>query len=148
MDDFFNLYVDQLQRKSEEEIRQVFLPDFIDLDEDEVLFLKPVEVSGVAYLADDELILQLTISTEGTLPCKICNEPVNVPIEIQERYFAIPLAEIKTGIFDLRPLLREVILTEMPFFAECGEECPERKEFKKYIQGEKQEDIFHPFDHL
>lgn len=135
MDDVFKIYVEQLRDGREEKVSEKLDPSFLDIDEPDLKFDKPVELQGVVYLADNELVLHWDIKTEALLSCLICNEPVRVPIHIQNFYYCESVQKIKTGIYNFKNLLRETILLELPGFAECNEgNCPKRKEFKDYLK--------------
>jgi len=133
--DQFKIYTEQLREGNVEKIHETFAPDFLDINERDLHFDKPVKVDGEAYLAEDELVLHLNIATVATLPCLVCNEPVDIELNINEFYHAVPLQEIKTGVYNLRELLRETILVETPLLAECCQgKCPQRKVLKKYFK--------------
>jgi uncharacterized metal-binding protein YceD (DUF177 family) len=137
-DDRFKIYAEQLRDGHVEKINETYTPDFIDLDEerDELHFNGNVEVNGEAYLADENLILHLKIDANATIPCSICNGPVEVEIELPNFYHMEPLADIKGGIFNFHEILREAILLEVPAFGEChGGNCPERPQVAKYIKA-------------
>lgn len=144
-DDRFKIYVDQLKSGHVEKLDEEFAPDFLGVDEKALAFKSPVLVKGKAYAAEGELILDLDIETEATLPCSICNEPVQVKIELHHWYLAVPLAEITSAIYSLVEPLREAILLETPKFAECGGACPERKNLDKFL---KKESPLNGVDHL
>lgn len=155
MEDEFKIYVDQLRDGDVEHISEAFSPAFLDISEKEVQFLQPVEVSGEAYLADDQLVLHLDIRTEVIVPCAICNEPVSLPLEIRNFYHMASSEEIKTGIYVYKEILREAILLETPSFAECEGKCPKRQEIQKYLKKEgasdgklPPEEGHKPFAHL
>lgn len=150
--DGFNIRVESLKHGIIEKIQERFTPEFIDVSEDRLKFNDPVFVEGEAYLADSDLILHLNISSFATLLCTICNEPVKVPIDLKAIYITEPLAEIKTGVFSLVDPLREAILLETPFFAECNQgSCPQRKELEKYFKKSSKDQVpdgYHPFEDL
>jgi len=155
MDDFFKIYIEQLREGHEEKIHEQLGPDFLDIHEPDLTFDKPVELEGVAYLAEHELVLHWDIRTEALVPCSICNEPVRVPIHVQNFYYSVPDSEIKTGIYNFKDLLRETILLEIPAFAECdGGNCPKREEYRKYLKessnlpSSDDEEGYHPFADL
>lgn len=154
MDDIFKIYIEQLRDGREEKLNEKLDPAFIDIQEADLRFDRPVELQGVAYMADDELVLHWDIRTEAVLPCTMCNEPVRVPIQINNFYYCEPASDIKTGIYNFKNLLRETILLELPGFAECHEgQCPKRKELKKYLKDPEssssdKEDVYHPFADL
>jgi uncharacterized metal-binding protein YceD (DUF177 family) len=154
MDDVFKIYVEQLRDGHEEKIHEKLNLDFLEIDEPGLAFNKPVELEGVTYLAEQELVLHWNIKTEALVPCSICNEPVKVPIHIHDFYYSEPLEEIKSGIYNFKNLLRETILIEAPHFAECnGGCCPQRKDYDKYLkessnQPSDQEEGYQPFADL
>lgn len=154
MEDAFKIYVEQLRDGHVEKIRETFSPHFLDVDEKELKFIDDVVVKGKAYLAEDELILNLDIATKAEKLCIICNQPTKVDIAIKEFYHAEPLDQIKSGVFVFQDLLRENILLETPGFAECHDgKCPQRREMTKYLKEKKtakeeskeEDEGYHPF---
>lgn len=149
MDDVFKIYIEQLREGHEEKIDEMLDPGFLDIQEPDLVFDKPVKLEGVAYLAEHELVLHWDIRTEALVPCSICNEPVRVPIHIQNFYYSEPTEEIKSGVYNFKDLLRETILLEVPAFAECsGGKCPKRQEYQKYLKessNPSDENGYHPF---
>lgn len=133
--DGFKIYVEQLRGGHVEKIKEVFSHVFLGLAEKELAFVDSVLVEGEAYLAEDNLVLHLQISTKATLPCKICNEPLKVPLRLTDFYHTESLEGIKSGIFSMEAALREAILLDAPTFAECNEgKCPQRKELEKFLK--------------
>ncbi len=136
MDDAFKIYIEQLRDGRTEEINGSHFPDFIDVKDDELKFKNEVKFEGQAYLADDNLIIHLKIEAYATVPCSICNDPVEVKIDIPNFYHMEPIADVKTGMFDFAEVLREAILLEAPHFAECHNgHCPERKKIAKFLKS-------------
>lgn len=134
-EDAFKIYIEQLREGHEEKINEKLDPSFLEINEPDLIFDKPVKLEGVAYLAEHELVFHWDIRTEVMISCSICNEPVLVPIHIQNFYYSEPTKEIKTGIYNFKDLLRETILLEVPAFAECNDgKCPKRQEFQKYLK--------------
>lgn len=134
-EDAFKIYIEQLREGHEEKINEKLDPSFLEINEPDLIFDKPVKLEGVAYLAEHELVFHWDIRTEVIISCSICNEPVLVPIHIQNFYYSEPTKEIKTGIYNFKDLLRETILLEVPAFAECNDgKCPKRQEFQKYLK--------------
>jgi uncharacterized metal-binding protein YceD (DUF177 family) len=149
--DGFKIYVDRLKNGQLEKIDETFSPEFLDVNEKALFFEDPVHVEGEAYIAEGDLILNLSISTEAKMPCKICNELVKAPIRLQQMYQTEPLEEIKRGVFSMVNLIREAILLETPSFVECGNgQCAHRKEVEKYLRSssseEEDEGGYHPFE--
>lgn len=139
MDDAFKIFIEQLRGGQVEKIHESFKPTFLEVNEQEVSFVDPVLLHGQAYLADNELVLNFDIKTFVTLPCSVCNEPVKKEIAIQGFYHAVPLEEIRSGVYNFKEVLRETILLDIPLFAECNEgHCPHRKEISKFLKPEGQ----------
>ena len=136
-DEGFKIFVEQLREGHTEEIAEEFSPEFLDVHEAELVFSKPVKVKGQVYLADEMLVLHFDIATTAILPCSVCNEPVAIDLSVEGFYHAVPLSEIKGGIYDLREIIRETILLEVPLLAECRQgKCPQRKAMKKFLKKE------------
>lgn len=156
MEDGFIIYINPLKKGKVEAIDQVFSPDFLDVREEDLEFKFDVAVKGEAYVADEDLILHLDIGTKATIPCSICNEPVDVDVELEGFYYVEPLINIKSGVFDMRETIRDAILLETPAFVEChGGTCPQRNQIEKYLthpmeEGEDGEGIgdYRPFKDL
>lgn len=153
MDDAYRIYVEQLRGGQEKKISEKLPPSFLDVDEPDLAFEKDIEVEGVAYLAEQDLIINWNILAEALIPCSICNEQVPIEIRLENVYHAEPLANIKTGIFNFKDILRESILLEIPPFTECNQgKCPKRKEIKKYLKQANSEfdedEGYHPFADL
>lgn len=137
IDDRFRIFVEQLRDGNTEEIDETFSPDFLEINERDLLFSKPVTVRGQVYLAEEMLILHFNIHTVATMPCAICNGPADIAIAINGFYHAIPLEEIKGAIYDFREILRETILLEVPILTECHQgKCPQRESLEKYFKKE------------
>lgn len=136
MDEAFKIYADQLRNGHIEQLDEKLAPDFMEIQDEDLTFLQPIEVTGEAYIADQELILHLNVYTQATIPCAICNEPVLVDVSLDGFYHAVPYEELKSGIYDYRHILREAILLETPRFGECEGKCPKRKEIQKYLKKE------------
>lgn len=148
MDDQFRIYIEQLKKRGELSFREELSPDFIEVSEQALSFPSPVILRGTASIADKELLVVWDIDTTALIPCKICNAPVVVPVCVRRFYHSEPLAELKSGIYDFRNLLRETILLETPRFAECGGACPERATLSRYASPGQSPDVQHPFASL
>jgi uncharacterized metal-binding protein YceD (DUF177 family) len=141
MGEYFKIFVDQLRHGRVEKIEEQIPPDFLDVNEEELAFNHPVQLKGEAYLAENELILHWDAETIATIPCSICNQPVQVKVRLTNFYHSEPLAEIKAGIYHFKSLLRESILLETPFFAECEGSCPKREEYNHYLKQSSNHEI-------
>lgn len=148
MDDRFKIYIEQLRDGQIEAISESFDPSFLEIQEKELDFSDPISVKGQAYLAEDNLILHLDIDTLCSVPCSICNKLVKVEIHIKGFYHAVPVNEIKSGVYNFTEILRETILLEIPLLAECNQgNCPNRKDIEKYLKKERDhnDEGYHPF---
>ena len=156
MEDAFIIYINPLKKGKIEEIDQLFLPDFLEVREEDLEFNFDVAVKGQAYVADQDLILHLDIKTKATIPCSICNEPVDVDVKLQGFYYVEPLADINSGVFNMREPIREAVLLETPPFVECHQgKCPHRENIEKYLSPPREDrengegiSEYHPFKDL
>lgn len=138
MDDTFKIFVHRLKDGHEEKIEERLDPHFLDIKEAELSCDDPINLKGVAQLADDLFILRMTIETQVIMPCAICNQDVHVKIFIPNLYHTESLENIKSGVFDYREVLREAILLEVPYIAECNSgDCPERASMAKYLHNDQ-----------
>ena len=149
----FEIYLDRLKNEEVCVIEEESLPAFLDIEEEALKFTAPVVIKGKAYLTSDHLILNLSVSTQATLPCLICNEFFSIPIIIEEFTHAEALAEIGNHIFNFIELLREAILLEVPPFMECSNgSCPQRAVVAKYLKtanpAKDNTQVYYPFDNF
>lgn len=134
MGDEFRIFCYRIKEGQKEQIRESFSPAFLGVAEEELAFLAPVQVQGEAEFVEDTLVLHLHIETEATMPCAICNQKVEVKLEIPDFIHSVERSEIKGDVFDFTEVLREAILLELPYRAECNlNNCPERESISKYI---------------
>lgn len=134
MDDTFRIYVHRLKDGVEEKILETLPPDFLEVCEAELAFPEPVILKGTATMTDSMVVLYFNIETVAVMPCAICNQECRVKIVIRNFCHTEKLSEIKGGVFDYRKVLREGILLELPYTAECNEGCcPERSTLAKYL---------------
>jgi uncharacterized metal-binding protein YceD (DUF177 family) len=143
----FKIFVDRLADGSRENIELSSEPHFMDLSESELKFPEPVEVEGHAYVSDQSLFLHLSARTSACLPCSICNQMTQVPLEISDYIHVESVAEIKGKVYDFSPVIREALLLELPHTAECDSgKCPERERLKDYFS--KSGGDYNPFQDL
>ena len=141
MEEKFTIWIDRLGEDKIQKINGSFSPIFLGIEENELEFRSPVQVQGKAYLADEELIIQLSASTKATLPCGICNKMTDCKLEITNFYHAQPIGEIKGGLFDFSEPLREALLLELPNYVECTEgNCPARATMTPYLRSQSRND--------
>ena len=98
LNDHLNIYVDRLRMGQQHEIDEVLPPDFLDVHDQNLSYNDDVTVEGEAYLAEDTLVVHFTTETTACLPCSICNEPVTVPIRLENCYHTENLADIKGAV--------------------------------------------------
>jgi uncharacterized metal-binding protein YceD (DUF177 family) len=147
------IYIDRLKGGQSQKIEETLPPNFLALDEEDLLFDDPIHLHGEVYIASDHLVIHLSIETFAYLPCSVCNDPVHAPIAIKNHYLTHPLSEIHGAIFDLTEEIRESILLQTPLFVEChGGKCPERENIKKFLNPEEKnptdDDAHFPFADL
>lgn len=146
------IYIDRLNDGQTHQIDEILPPEFLEIDEEDLLFDEPIALKAETYLADDHLIIHLNAQTSAFLPCNICNEPVQLPITVKNATVTKPLSEIPGAILDLSGEVRESLLLQTPLFAECsGGKCPERENLKKFLASSQKsdEEIVHfPFADL
>lgn len=152
MTDAFILYIDRLKGEAVQKLSLILPPDFFDINEPDLLFQDPVEISGEAYLAQEELVVHLNASTIARLPCSICNQLLPQALQITGLYHTQPITSLKSGLFDLRDPLREALLLELPKRMECPGGCKEREILKPYLktdtEANKGPETYFPFSDL
>jgi uncharacterized metal-binding protein YceD (DUF177 family) len=128
------IYVDRLKEGATEKIAEELPPSFLEVEEEALRFEKQVVLIGSAYLASDHLVVELNIKTSASTPCIICNEKIDIPLNVVNFRFTIPLSSIRSGVYDYGQEVREALLLEVPRFVECGGgHCPERETINKYL---------------
>jgi len=132
MIDHFNLYVGRFHDGKIEEIEWEIPPNFLDVADGNLFFEHPVFVSGKAYVASTHLIIQIDIKTIYGTYCKICNEKIFIPLELNGVYFTEDLDSIPSKIYNTQESIREAILLEIPLYSECTGGCSLRNEFETY----------------
>lgn len=131
------IYIDRLKEGKELQIEETVSSKFLEVDDDSLSFRDDVKIRGKVYLTDEYLILQLSITTKALLPCIICNEMKETPVEIDEFYHGELITQIKDKIFNFTEKVRDAILLEVPLYYECNSgNCPKRDEIKSYFKKE------------
>jgi uncharacterized metal-binding protein YceD (DUF177 family) len=148
MNDKCKIYIDRLTQGNVEQIEESLSPEFLDVEEADLSFQKNVFIRGEAYLTGEHLVLKLKIEAKALIPCAICNEMVETPINIEKFYHTKELRAIPSHVYDFTKELREAILLEVPSFVECRGNCPERAKLKKYFYKERREKENNPFSEL
>ncbi len=134
MGDEFKIFVHRLKDGQKEKIEESLSPAFLEIHEEELAFKKPILLHGEAEFAEQTLVLRLGVETEATMPCAICNQDVQVKLNIPNFVHTVQLEEIKGDVYNFKEVLREAILLELPSRAECNEDnCPEREALSKFF---------------
>jgi uncharacterized metal-binding protein YceD (DUF177 family) len=134
LDPILKIYVDQLRGGKEWSLNAELTPEFIGVQEAELIFTAPVFLKGKAYLAEDDLVIQVSIATKARMPCRVCNDFFDREVLVEKLVHVEPLTHLKRGFVDISPILREAVLLEIPPVAEChGGHCPRRQEIEKYL---------------
>jgi len=146
------LFIDRLQSGKTEKIKETLSSEFLEIHEPELTFSDKIFIDGEAYLANEHLIIQLEVKLHVIMPCSICNNPTEFPLELHRFYHTEEINQIKSHIYNYSSALREAILLEVPSFVECRGNCPERGELKKYIHQDNpkklDESVQFPFAEL
>lgn len=152
MEETHKIYIDRLKKGAVEHIKLELDPSFMMVQEKELKFETPIYIEGEAYLAENDLVIKISISTIAKIICSICNKLSPYPIEIKDLTHIVSLDEIKGHIFDLPPFIREAILLEVPFVVECSNgKCPERSQIQKFLADPKKKQTdegYRPFKDL
>ena len=146
MDEEFTIYVDRLRNGAVEAIDLTLSADCLEQDDERLRFEGVVVIRGEAYVAEDELVLHLSLEATALVPCVICQKELQLPLVVKGLYHAEPLKQVPTALYCFRLLVRETLILEAPQLAECGGKCPERKDIEHYLsKGDAQ---YHPFADL
>lgn len=150
MEEIFTIWIDRLREGRVQKIDESLDPSFLDVHEEELVFQSPVIVYGEAYLADDHLIVRVKAFTKVKIPCVICNQLVDAPLQVNGFYHTEPIAELRDAKFDFSTPLRDSLLLELPAYIECCEgKCPERQALAPYLRKQSPpDDKSFPFANL
>ena len=151
MSDPFVICIDRLKSGVVQKIDTSLSSDFFDIHEADLSFNDAVKVSGNAYAAGEDLVLNLNASTSAQMPCCICNRWVSLPLAIRDYFYTEPLTGISKPFFDFRNVLREALLIELPKIAECRGNCPEREMIAPFLRRETGRNVpthYFPFNDL
>lgn len=152
MDELSKIYIDRLRKGASETIDLSLEPGFMSVNEKDLVFDEPIKLNGEAYLAEDDLVIKISIHTTAKITCSICNKLSPYPVAIEDLTHIVPVEEIKGHIFNLPPFIREAILLEVPFVVECSNgKCPERSQIQKFLADpnkKETEEGYRPFKDL
>ena len=134
IDDTHCICFERLRDGQTEQLQLTLQPAFLATDDGEIAFPDPVQVEGEVYVAEEHLVLRLHLRARAVIPCLMCNGPADVELNLDHITHLEALADYPSGIFELMPLFREIILSEVPSYAECHHgHCPERKQMENYF---------------
>lgn len=148
-----HIYIDRLKAGQIGKISESISSNFLEIDEEDLIFDKTVEIKAKAYLANDHLIVQFSVHATVSIPCSICNMMTKNILSLENLCFSLGLSEVKSAIFDFTDELRATILNAVPSFAECNQgNCPDRAFLKKYLKppvedgNSVKKDVYFPFE--
>ena len=147
-----HLFIDlnRLRHEESEPFDVMLDPQVLELSaNDSIEVTEPVHATGTASIVDDELIIDLSV--EGTLKmrCSTCHEPFAFAVDVTDDVSTHSLEEIKSATFDVKDIIREAFLLEIPHFPQCGgKSCLNRDKIQKYLKKEGTEDTYSPFKDL
>lgn len=143
------IFIDRLKDGACEKIAETFSPSMIDIhNEIDIFFPENISIIGKAYLANTHLMIELALKSYIKMPCSICNEFVEIPIEdnfsiIQE------IIKLTSSIYDYTEDIRSALLLKIPHFTECSKgNCCERKELQKYLKNSHSKEAFLSFSEI
>lgn len=128
------IYIDRLKEGRKESFQGSMTTRSFP-NEDALRFEDTLQCKGEAYIAGDHLVLKLQAQVQAEIPCAICNEWTKVTLQLKDFMHTEPLEEIPSGVFDFAELMRTDLLLELPQFAECQGNCPERATVKSFIRS-------------
>ena len=147
-----HIYIDRLKTGQIDKISESISSDFLEINEQDLVFDKIFKIEAEAYLANDHLIIQFTLNISAFIPCSICNKMTENFLKLDNTCFSIALSEIKGAIFDFTDEIRSTILNLVPSFSECNQgNCPDRSIIKKYLNSpvkdgsSKTKNVYFPF---
>lgn len=131
-----NITLDHLRSGKIQKFNDHIDQDFLEISNEDISFCSKLNIVGQAYLADNFLIMNLSLKIDCLIPCKICNIGQKHTINISNFYHSTSLDEIDNQVFNPLDVIKEVILAEAPNLCECNDNnCPERKHIKKYLKN-------------
>lgn len=151
MTESLKFFLNDLEKGATKKFCGAYSPEFMELEESELSFSKDIELNVTAYLADQDLVLNVNAAAWAQMPCRICNQEAEVLISVNNHYHTQPKSEIKNGVVHVgKDVVRELILLGVPHFAECEGSCPQREGLKPYSREQKvrEEEAYRPFANL
>lgn len=137
--DQFIIYVDRLKSGKVEKISGALSSSDLGFVETELRFPEEILVSAEVYLSEEHLVMHVDVQTHVLVPCSICNELFPISIVVSKHYHTEPLDEISSRGVDLKREIRDVLLLQVPQFAECNQrKCPERAQLSSFLKDSRE----------
>jgi hypothetical protein len=148
--EIFKIYTDRLKDGESEALCEEISSDFLEIQENDLIFEKSIEFKGKAYVVDNNLVIQLCLKAKASIPCKVCNRMLMTDIIVDNLYHLEPIKRIKSGVFDFSNVVRESLLLETPSFNECQPSCRDKEGITKYLKKEElvSGNAYSPFENL
>ncbi len=133
MENELKINLDRLTEGVPSEVEAALSPEVMEPHEADLQFLKPIVVKGECYLTRGALMVSLTCKASISLPCRVCNRPVEIALLAKEEHDAQEFEARQRAEFDLLPFVRELVFLEVPQFVECAGGCSEREALDPYL---------------
>ena len=141
----FQISLDLLKNDKIYKFEEIITCEDLDITtEKELMFTKPLSISGKAYLADDTLIMTLNVIYYISLPCSICNEFFEKKFVIKNLTITESVSNINS-VYDFKDEIRNACFLEIPSYVQCNDKCPKLENIKKYLNTTKEN---YPFSNL
>ena len=135
-DDNVKFYLHRLKFPGDRKDIHASIPPQVFCDSEEEGMCSPVEIRGsLEIVSGEQWFLSLEISTILSLRCRICDAPVEWPVQGIVIQQLIHCSDERSGVFDCRDLIRDELLLEGDRFQECQEGgCPAREFIKNFLK--------------
>jgi uncharacterized metal-binding protein YceD (DUF177 family) len=143
--------IERLRVSGVEFIRDELDPAGLDISDEELVCKGPISIEAEISLVDIWVLVKLSLKATLIIPCAFCNETFVFPIKIEHFQHEEPLEYLSKDVYDLIPLIREVIILEVPFYPQCGgKTCRNRKALEPFMrpEGSSEEEGYQPFKDL
>lgn len=145
MENKLKIFIDRL-KKADEIIKEKILFQDLDIkDEKDLQFIKPIIIDGKAYISNEDLIINLNIKFNISMPCSICNEFIEKKLQVKNLYITVKLSDI-SSFYKYKNEIRNACFLEIPSFVECMDNCLVRQNIKNYLKNETDKNF--PFSNL
>jgi len=150
MSDTLCIQIDTLRCGDQIQLDEKVNASFLCLDEcDELKAVSEITVCGKFYRVDRWIGIDARVSVVFCLPCALCNESFECAIELPQWVHEEEIAQLSKGQWDVREPLREAILVEVPFFAQCGgSKCGNFGSIQQFVRSEDGETPFKDLDSI